>query len=75
MSVVDSAGHARTVNNVLRHEYRVLTDVEKDQMRALKDKGEEFLRLLEILSPSREVALARTKIEEAVMWAVKHVTR
>lgn len=71
---VDSASDARTANNAVRHAYRVLSDAEKAQMVAVKDKGAEFLNLIDTLGPSRETSLARTKIEEAVMWAVKHVT-
>jgi hypothetical protein len=72
---VDSTSDQRIVNNVMRHEYRVLTDVEKAQMAAIKDKGLEFLVLVEALGGSRELSLARTKVEEAVMWAVKHITK
>jgi hypothetical protein len=72
---VDSTSDQRTVNNVMRHEYRVLTDAEKHAMAAIKDKGLEFLVLVEALGGSRELSLARTKIEEAVMWAVKHITK
>lgn len=65
----------RTVNNVMRHAYRVLSDEEKAQMQAIKDKGLEFHDLVEGIGQSRELSLAKTKIEEAVMWAVKHITR
>lgn len=84
---VSSASDERTVNNLMRHQYRVLNDDEKLQMQHVKDLGLEFVRLLhhiggtpEMLqdSPagqsSRELSVAQTKIEEAVMWAVKHVT-
>lgn len=71
---VDSTADARTTNNVLRHEYRILSDAEKATMKALKDKGAEFLALIEEAGQSRELSLAKTKVEEAVMWAVKHVT-
>lgn len=73
----------RTVNNVMRHEYRVLTDDEKRQMQAIKDHGLAFVELLHSVGgtpadsggqASRELAIAQTKIEEAVMWAIKHVT-
>ena len=43
-------------------------------MVAIKDKGAEFLMLVEGVGGSRELSLAKTKIEEAVMWAVKHIT-
>lgn len=75
MSSVDSTSDARVVNNVMRHEYRVLSDAEKEQMKVIKDKGLDFLEFVDSVGNSRELALAKTKIEEAVMWAVKHVTR
>ena len=75
MSSVDSTSDARVVNNVMRHEYRVLSDDEKAQMRALKDAGLAFHELLDALGGSRELSLAKTKIEEAVMWGVKHLTQ
>jgi hypothetical protein len=71
---VDSASDARTVNNVMRHEYRVLSAAEKAQMKRIKDLGLEFVSAVESTGRSRENALAITKIEEAVMWAVKHLT-
>jgi hypothetical protein len=89
MASVDSAGDDRTVNNTMRHQYRVLSDREKAAMVAVKDKGKEFLALLDDLaSPlvkiegtdlaqgtfDRELWIARERIEEAVMWAVKHIT-
>ena len=74
-AVVDSTSDARTVNNVMRHQYRVLTDAEKQQMQAIKDKGLELHDLIESIGASRELSVAKTKTEEAVMWAVKHLTR
>jgi len=75
MSTVDSTSDERTVNNTMRHQYRVLTDAEKAEMQAIKDEGLKFLELVNGLSKQgRETALARTKIEEAVMWAVKGIT-
>lgn len=91
---VGSTSDVRTVNNAVRHTYRVLTDVEKARMLAIKDKGAEFLALIDgIRTPStpvlddagnetglcagtfdRELNIAAERIEEAVMWAVKHIT-
>ena len=71
---VDSTSDARTVNNVMRHEYRVLSDAEKASMKAIKDKGLELHELIKGIGQSRELSLAATKTEEAVMWAVKHIT-
>lgn len=71
---VDSASDARTVNNAVRHAYRALTVEEKAQMVAIKDAGAVLLVQIEACGQSRELSLAKTKAEEAVMWAVKHVT-
>jgi hypothetical protein len=73
--MVDSTDDARTANNVVRHEYRVLTDAEKVQMKSIKDTGLDFIQQCNMIGQSRELSLAITKMEEAVMWAVKHVTR
>ncbi len=44
-------------------------------MQHIKDLGLGFHNLLHSLGPSREISMAKTKIEEAVMWAVKHITK
>lgn len=81
---VDSTSDQRVINNTMRHNYRVLTDLEKQEMQWLKDKGLEFILYLHSICDtdksgdkfgSRELSLAATKIEEAVMWAVKHITK
>jgi hypothetical protein len=72
---VNSASDERTVNNVMRHEYRVLSDDEKKLMLAFKDMGAHFVIACDHIGQSRELSIAKTKMEEAVMWAVKHVTK
>lgn len=76
MASVDSTSDARTVNNgnTMRHAYRVLSDAEKANMQAIKDAGLAFHDLIAGMGNSREISIAKTKIEEAVMWAVKHIT-
>lgn len=71
---MNSTDDTRTTTNVMRHEYRVLSDTEKQQMQNIKDKGLELHSLIESVGQSRELSLAKTKTEEAVMWAVKHIT-
>jgi hypothetical protein len=72
---VASESDERTVNNTMRHQYRVLTDAEKKTMVRLKDMGVEFIATIDVCVPKgREASLAKTKIEEAVMWAVKGLT-
>ncbi|MGA8026443.1 MAG: hypothetical protein WB992_04805 [Bryobacteraceae bacterium] len=85
---VESTSDRRVANNIMRHQYRVLTDQEKQWMQNIKDMGLAFIRDLHVLGGtadqfdagedrcgSRELSLAQTKMEEAVMWAVKHITR
>ena len=73
--VVASESDARTVNNTLRHQYRVLNDQEKQSMVDIKSAGEALLRTIQYHCPKgREQSLAVTKTEEAVMWAVKGLT-
>ena len=74
MASIDSTSNERTTNNTMRHQYRVLSDAEKANMSKIKDMGLEFHEFIAGLGNSRETSLAKTKIEEAVMWAVKHVT-
>lgn len=75
MTTVDSTSDERTVNNVMRHAYRVLSDDEKAQMQKIKDMGLAFHEYVDSVGQSRELSVAKTKIEEAVMWAVKHITK
>lgn len=74
-SMVDSRSDERTVNNVMRHAYRVLDEDERAQMQAVKDQGLELYQLIESIGSSRELSLALTRVEEAVMWATKHITK
>lgn len=73
--MIDSTDADRTKNNVMRHEYRELSEAEKGHMKTVKDMGLEMIEYLELIGDSRELSLAKTKVEEAVMWAVKDITR
>lgn len=78
MSQIKATDDART-DNTVRHKYRVLTDLEKQLMDEVKDRGQALLDAIqafeEMGSAGRECAIARTKTEEAVMWAVKGLTK
>lgn len=74
MTHVDSASDDRTANNAVRHTSRILSDAEKQQMVDLKDLGAAFIAKCDEIGGSRELSLAKTNAEQAVMWAVKHVT-
>jgi hypothetical protein len=58
----------------MRHAFRVLSDAEKANMQTVKDMGLAFAEFVDSIGKSREGSLAKTKIEEAVMWAVKGIT-
>jgi hypothetical protein len=76
-TTVASESDGRTANNVenaVRHAYRVLSEEEKAAMVEIKDLGAALLAKITAIGNSRELSLARTKTEEAVMWAVKHIT-
>lgn len=66
--------------NVFRPVYRELSDEEKQKMSEIKDKAQElYLKIDNIIqeNPSKKgryVALAKTSLEESVMWAVKALT-
>lgn len=62
------------MNDVMRRQYRELSEDEKVLMDDLKTLGESFWFKCDQAGQSRELSLAKTKIEEAVLWAVKHVT-
>lgn len=82
MMKVESISDDRTANNAVRHQYRVLSDVEKAQMRDIKNLGAAFIAKLHEIGgtdggdrfASRDLSLANTHAEDAVMRAVRHIT-
>jgi len=60
--------------DVMRMTPRQLTDDDKDKLVAIKGNAASLHGFFGTLGTSRELSLAKTKLEEAVMWAVKHVT-
>jgi len=80
---VDSTSDQRTANNAVRHTYRVLSDAEKANMQAIKDLGAALIAKLHEIGgtdaggdrfASRDLSLANTHAEDAVMRAVRHIT-
>jgi hypothetical protein len=67
------------VADPMRTTYRVLSREEQAFVRDIEDMGSQFFTLLtsieRVRGKSREVSLAKTKIEEAVMWSVKEVSK
>lgn len=82
-NTINSAGDNRTANNAVRHQYRVLSDDEKRLMVEIKDLGAAFIAKLHEIGASdpngdrfasRDLSLANTHAEDAVMRAVRHIT-
>lgn len=63
--------------SVFRSTYRALSPEEVVHVLEIKDHAEGLLAAMlgtKTMTHSRELSLARTKLEESVMWAVKAVT-
>jgi hypothetical protein len=56
-----------------RLEHRTLSDEEQDAVALIKRKAGELLDVMQATGEGRELALAVTKLEECVMWAVKGI--
>lgn len=61
--------------DVMRKEYIPLSDVKKMQVQGIKDICQSFWDAIDSIGSSRELSLAKTRIEEAAMWATKHITQ
>lgn len=85
MTNIDSTDDKRIDNNPpqrpvlpgdpMRVQYRLLSDDEKRLMGELKLAFEDLWSKVDALGASRETSIAKTHIEDACMWAVKHLTR
>lgn len=56
-------------------QFRSLSDMELARIRRLQETGGEFVSLIMGLGNSRELTLARTRAEEAIMWSIKAITK
>jgi hypothetical protein len=62
------------MSDPMRMNYRALSGAEKAQMEQLKIQAQELHDYISSLGASRESAVSLTRLEECVMWAVKHLT-
>lgn len=62
----------------LRHDIaaalRSVAEPASDDMRLLRSKGRELCRMIDGFGSSRELDFAMAKVEEAIMWAAKHLS-
>ena len=65
--------------NIFRPEYRELQDDEKILMQNIKETAHKLITMYPQAHggrfENRELALAGTKLEESIMWAVKGITK
>lgn len=61
--------------NIFRPVYRELSEEEKAQMSTIKDAAHLLYEQIMATPESRERSIAITNLEQAVMWAVKGVTK
>lgn len=59
------------MEDVFRVEYKKLSEDRTREIVELKQKASELYKMISSLGDSRETSLARTKLEESIMWAVK----
>jgi len=62
------------MRNIFRPSYRELSPEEQGLCASIKDKAIELYGEIEKTKDSREKSLSKTKLEEAVMWAIKGLT-
>lgn len=69
------------MDDTFRKKYTELSDAQKEQVRLIKDEAGALLMLMDGAVPKNErsersrcMQLARTNLEQAIMWAVKGVT-
>lgn len=62
------------MTDVMRMQYKELDARQVQDIAELKLMGETFVEKCNLIGKSRELSLAITNAEQAVMWAVKHVT-
>lgn len=68
---------SEVTTNIFRPIYKELSEEDKKHIGDIKDKASELWHLFPKdggRGANREVSLAITKLEEAVMWAVKGIT-
>ncbi len=69
------------MTDTFRKEQKPLSDDQKSFMHQVKTAAEELERVMNMAVPleerserSRNMAIARTNLEQAIMWAVKGIT-
>ncbi len=68
------------MTDTFRKEYKPLSDNQKEMIDLIKDKAESLLWALnqpvehEVIVDMRQMAIAKTNLEQSIMWAIKSIT-
>ena len=66
------------MTDTFRKEYKPLSDSQKHAMNLFKERADELLKEFNNAAPlnpdPRAMAVAKTNLEQSVMWAVKSIT-
>ena len=64
------------MTDVFRKEYKPLSDAQKDAIELIKTKASELLNIFNCVEnpDGRYLSLAKTELENSIMWAVKSIT-
>ena len=60
--------------DTFRRAHRVMSEEESDHLSRIKERAQELLDEIRAIGETRETALAKSRLEEAVMWATKGLT-
>jgi len=63
-----------TMTDIFRKKYTELTPHNQQALDTVKDEAIALYAAIELQGNSRETSLAKTKLEECVFWATKHIT-
>ena len=66
------------MSDTFRKEYKPLSEKQKDMIADVKNIAtilEELFTLIDTPDCGREIAIAKTNLEQSIMWAVKGITK
>lgn len=63
------------MEDVTRIRSAELSEEAQNEINTIKQMGNDFIGRIDANGSNRELSIAKTKMEEAVMWAVKGLTR